>query len=175
MNDKKPTPLHPGWLAGDTEEPSDADYRLVFAEVEKRIAETGESFDDAVMNVAKSDDRKGYLIAYVQFDAVRALAEGGNENATMNPMQKTHASPRCGAKTRKGIPCKAPAMRNGRCRLHGGKSTGPRTLEGLERSRKARRRHGRYSAEAKAERRHLRQLMRKTGVLMEKMIDAKIH
>ncbi len=38
MNDKKPTPLHPGWLAGDTEEPSDADYRLVFAEVEKRIA-----------------------------------------------------------------------------------------------------------------------------------------
>ncbi len=36
-------------------------------------------------------------------------------------------------------------------------------------------RHGRYSAEAKAERRHLRQLMRKTGVLMEKMIDAKIH
>ena len=39
----------------------------------------------------------------------------------------------------------------------------------------ARWRHGRYSAEAKAERRHLRQLMRKTGVLMEKMIDAKIH
>ncbi len=79
MNDKKPTPLHPGWLAGDTEEPSDADYRLVFAEVEKRIAETGESFDDAVMNVAKSDDRKGYLIAYVQFDAVRALDWNGLE------------------------------------------------------------------------------------------------
>jgi len=29
-------------------------------------------------------------------------------------------------------------MPNGRCRLHGGKSTGPRTMEGLERSRRSR-------------------------------------
>ena len=46
--------------------------------------------------------------------------------------------PRCGAKTRKGAPCKAPAVwdrehdrpRNGRCRMHGGLSTGPKTIEG---------------------------------------------
>ena len=39
---------------------------------------------------------------------------------------------RCGAKTRQGSPCKRPAnKRNGRCRLHGGASTGPRTKEGL--------------------------------------------
>ena len=56
--------------------------------------------------------------------------------------------PKCGARTRKGTPCKAPAMSNGRCRLHGGKSTGPRTPEGLERSRKANWKHGMYSAEA---------------------------
>ena len=31
---------------------------------------------------------------------------------------------RCGAKTRKLAPCKAPAMLNGRCRMHGGKSSG---------------------------------------------------
>ena len=40
----------------------------------------------------------------------------------------------CGAKTRKGHPCKAlsePARR--RCRFHGGKSTGPRTQAGKER------------------------------------------
>ena len=43
-------------------------------------------------------------------------------------------------------------MPNGRCRLHGGKSTGPRTPEGLENSRRANRKHGHYSAEAKAER-----------------------
>ena len=37
------------------------------------------------------------------------------------------AVPRCGARTRAGHPCRQPAMANGRCRLHGGKSTGPRT------------------------------------------------
>ena len=31
---------------------------------------------------------------------------------------------RCGAKTRASHPCKSPAMPNGRCRMHGGKSTG---------------------------------------------------
>lgn len=33
----------------------------------------------------------------------------------------------CGAKTRAGGKCKAPAMANGRCRVHGGASTGPKT------------------------------------------------
>ncbi|MFB5193059.1 HGGxSTG domain-containing protein [Alicyclobacillus fastidiosus] len=31
----------------------------------------------------------------------------------------------CGAKTRSGDPCKNAPMANGRCRMHGGKSTGP--------------------------------------------------
>ena len=31
-----------------------------------------------------------------------------------------YAAPRCGAKTRSGCPCKGPAMKNGRCRMHGG-------------------------------------------------------
>jgi hypothetical protein len=38
-------------------------------------------------------------------------------------------------------------MRTGRCRRHGGLSMGPRTPEGLERSRKARWVHGKRSAE----------------------------
>jgi hypothetical protein len=42
-------------------------------------------------------------------------------------------------------------MRNGRCQLHGGKSTGPRTPEGIERIRRAVTKHGRYSQAAKAE------------------------
>ncbi len=33
--------------------------------------------------------------------------------------------------------------------MHGGKSTGPRTPEGLERSRRARWKHGRYSQETR--------------------------
>ena len=43
-------------------------------------------------------------------------------------------------------------MPNGRCRMHAGTSTGPRTSEGLERSRKANWKHWRYAAQAKAER-----------------------
>ncbi len=41
------------------------------------------------------------------------------------------AAPRCGARTRCGGACRQPAMTNGRCRMHGGLSTGPRTPEGL--------------------------------------------
>jgi hypothetical protein len=43
-----------------------------------------------------------------------------------------------------------------RCKVHGGKSTGPRTPEGLERSRRANWKHGHYSRQAKAERSRLR-------------------
>lgn len=38
---------------------------------------------------------------------------------------------RCGAHSRSsGMPCKAKALKNGRCRFHGGLSTGPRTEAG---------------------------------------------
>ena len=37
----------------------------------------------------------------------------------------------CGATTRKGTPCKQVAIyANGRCKFHGGLSTGPRTMKG---------------------------------------------
>jgi hypothetical protein len=39
----------------------------------------------------------------------------------------------CGARTRQDTGCKGPAMKNGRCRLHGGASTGPRTVAGRQR------------------------------------------
>ena len=67
-----------------------------------------------------------------------------------NPPGDLAHVPRCGAKTRRGTACRGPAMRNGRCRLHGGKSTGPRTVAGLERSRRARWKHGAYSRETRA-------------------------
>ena len=64
-------------------------------------------------------------------------------------LKAANAAPRCGAKKRrKGTPCGSPAMANGRCRIHGGASTGPRTPEGLERSRKSNWKHGLRSAEA---------------------------
>lgn len=53
-------------------------------------------------------------------------------------MPLAHAAARCGARTRAGEACQAPAMPNGRCRMHGGASTGPRTAEGLARVVKGR-------------------------------------
>ena len=50
----------------------------------------------------------------------------------MNPSPCTP----CGAKTRAGTPCKRlDTAHNGRCRLHGGKSTGPTTEAGKEQAR----------------------------------------
>jgi len=41
----------------------------------------------------------------------------------------------CGAKTRQGAPCKNTRLyKNGRCKNHGGLSTGPRTAEGKARA-----------------------------------------
>ncbi len=65
-------------------------------------------------------------------------------------MQKAR---RCGAKTRRGTPCQSPAMPNGRCRMHGGKSPG--APKGNRNAWK----HGHYSAEASSMRQLVRQLL----------------
>jgi len=62
---------------------------------------------------------------------------------------------RCGARTRGGCPCRAPAIRGKlRCRMHGGRSTGPGTAEGMARLRAARTVHGAYSAATRARNRY---------------------
>jgi hypothetical protein len=77
-----------------------------------------------------------------------------------NPPGDFTRAARCGAKTRRGTPCQCPAMGNGRCRLHGGLSTGPKTAEGIERIRRALTKHGTCSKRAKAERAEYRALLR---------------
>ena len=64
-----------------------------------------------------------------------------------------HLSPRCGARTRKGKQCQSPAMPNGRCRLHGGKSPG------APKGNKNALKQGRYTAEAVAARREIASLL----------------
>jgi hypothetical protein len=63
------------------------------------------------------------------------------------PMPRTH----CGAKTRVGGSCRQPAMPNGRCRLHGGKS-----LSGAAHGRF---KHGFYTKESIAMRKYYRRLL----------------
>jgi hypothetical protein len=60
-------------------------------------------------------------------------------------------------------------MANGRCRMHGGASTGPRTAAGLARSRRARWKHGLYSAEALAEQKRVRELLTQSRDLLKQM------
>jgi uncharacterized protein YjcR len=68
----------------------------------------------------------------------------------------------CGAKTRKGARCQSPAMPNGRCRMHGGKSTG------APKGNKNAWKHGRYSEVAKAERSFVKQLLKDGRKLLSK-------
>jgi hypothetical protein len=72
--------------------------------------------------------------------AASGLARGRLNNG--NPSGDFLQAPRCGARTRAGGCCRQPAMGNGRCRMHGGLSTGPRTPAGLRRSRYSRYVHG---------------------------------
>ncbi|MEO1104078.1 MAG: HGGxSTG domain-containing protein, partial [Pseudomonadota bacterium] len=67
------------------------------------------------------------------------------------------------ARTRSGKPCISPAMANGRCRMHGGRSPGaPR---GNQNALK----HGHYSAEAIADRRRINALIRGMNEMREEL------
>ena len=65
-----------------------------------------------------------------------------------NPSGDPSKAPRCGARTRRKSKCMSPAMRNGRCRMHGGASTGPKTKSGKRNSARANLRHGRFQRSA---------------------------
>ncbi|MEC5383711.1 HGGxSTG domain-containing protein [Aurantimonas sp. C2-6-R+9] len=70
----------------------------------------------------------------------------------IDPLQR---APRCGATSkRSGKPCRSPAMANGRCRMHGGKSTGP--AKGSQNALK----HGLRTAEAIQRRKSINALLR---------------
>jgi hypothetical protein len=83
-----------------------------------------------------------------------------------NPRGNPNLAPRCGAKTRTGCPCRSPAMTNGRCRMHGGASTGPRTPEGRARISAANTTHGFYTPESQAARRRTDTFIAETRALL---------
>ena len=72
---------------------------------------------------------------------------------------------RCEARTRKGTACQRPGTKiNGRCKLHGGHSTGARTEEGVDRLAASKTTHGRTTKAERAKAKHRaeigRQVMR---------------
>lgn len=73
----------------------------------------------------------------------------------------------CGARTRRtGAPCRRRPCKNGRCKLHGGASTGPRTQEGRQRCADVNRKHGERSKEAIEERRGFRTFLKQCDALL---------
>ena len=72
------------------------------------------------------------------------------------PRPARNRSPRCGARTRAGAPCRAPAVGGKRrCRLHGGAKR-----SGAQPGNRNALKHGFYSAAAEADRRRIRALIR---------------
>ena len=74
-------------------------------------------------------------------------------------------SPRCGARTRSGVACRAPAVAGkARCRKHGGAAGSggqPGNQNGLK--------DGYYSAEEKAQRRRIMDFVRECNRMLEKI------
>ena len=59
------------------------------------------------------------------------------------------------ARTRRGTLCQRPGNKlNGRCKLHGGRSTGPRTAEGIARLATSKTTHGRTTKAERAKAKH---------------------
>ena len=70
-------------------------------------------------------------------DQLLAEHEAWRERVRRRPVppRRRRDMPRCGAFARStGQPCKAKALANGRCKNHGGMSTGPKTVEGKARA-----------------------------------------
>lgn len=78
------------------------------------------------MSVAGNKHQREFLPQY-------ARAHAHVMGYDMNTQKKM--LPTCGAKTRQGTPCRNTRLyKNGRCKNHGGLSTGPRTEEGKARA-----------------------------------------
>jgi hypothetical protein len=75
------------------------------------------------------------------------------------------ASPRCGARTRKGTFCQSPAVAGKkRCRMHGG-AVGSGAPRGNSNALK----HGRHSMEAITARRKVRDLIKQCRLLLQEL------
>ena len=80
---------------------------------------------------------------------------------------------RCLAKTRRGTACQRAAYKhNGRCALHGGRSTGPRTQRGLQRISEANLKHGRQTKDKLAAQHHAAKVGRRVTAELKRLENA---
>lgn len=85
----------------------------------------------------------------------------GSHKRNTEPMK---SSPRCGAKTRRGTECQAPAVTGkARCRMHGGANG-----SGAPKDNQNALKHGMYTRESLELQKHVRELMRESKEFLEK-------
>ena len=97
------------------------------------------SFDTVVPPTGDSKSRTSFTSQTLSWRQTNAphfirkrLTQNSPKTLTLPPRRVT-LLPRCGAKTRTGTPCHRKSLANGRCRNHGGLSSGPKSTEGRER------------------------------------------
>lgn len=111
-------------------------FRAAIGWTQRELAERS---DIHVQTVKYWEAWKGPLIGHACNCFKAAFAAAGLNDLmhwklTHAPVQRPAVSDRCGARTRAGTPCKAKGLPGtGRCKFHGGRSTGPRTEAGRQR------------------------------------------
>jgi hypothetical protein len=78
----------------------------------------------------------------------------------VNPRARAKMCGVMGRQTKR--PCTQPGMKNGRCRLHGGYCTGPKTAAGRARIATARTTHGLRTKAALTEKQRIKELIKET-------------
>jgi hypothetical protein len=95
---------------------------------------------------------------------IEKMADNLIQPQWMQALHKANSMPRCYAKTKtsNGLPCQAVAMANGRCRMHGGKSTGAPCGAAHGKYK-----HGLYSKQAKLVLHHYKQQLNETKQIIQ--------
>lgn len=77
-------------------------------------------------------DKRRNMIAHILRYTLHTYREAVAQIVARNMRARNTPLPgeKCEARTRRGTPCQCKAKANGRCRLHGGLSTGPKTMQG---------------------------------------------
>ena len=101
-----------------------------------------EAFERAGIRFSKARDlttAKAMVERPLRDTQVSSCAQAAGLRSTTQSRKPAcrEAKRECGARTRKGYSCKRPPYGNGRCRNHGGLSTGPTTEEGKQRCAEA--------------------------------------
>jgi hypothetical protein len=86
------------------------------------------------MNYSTPEMRRRYRQHFLECRAIYRRQDETGLRLRTPPFPEDLRGMACSAKTRKGTPCKRTDLYlSGRCKFHGGMSTGPKTLEGKAR------------------------------------------